>query len=240
VVLVSGSGPQDRDESIAGHRPFLVLADHLARRGIASLRYDDRGTALSTGNFAASTTADNASDALAAVRFLRGQPGISTDRIGIVGHSEGAQIATMVGARQPEVAFIVMLAGAGLPGDSILILQTRAIMAAGGTPRDQIDRQTRLRHAIFSAIKSSADSAEGVARAVAAAREVVASFPVSVRDDANAMTTGLINSLGAPWMSYFIRNDPREDLRRLRIPVLALIGGLDLQVPPSENIGAIE
>jgi fermentation-respiration switch protein FrsA (DUF1100 family) len=131
VVLVSGSGPQDRDETIFGHKPFLVLADHLTRRGIAALRYDDRGTARSTGQFSGATTEDLATDTMAAVDFLKTAEAIDTKRIGLIGHSEGAMIAPMVAAQSDDVAFIVLLAGPGVPGDELLLVQGELILKAG-------------------------------------------------------------------------------------------------------------
>src|SRR5690606_24771418 len=113
VVLISGSGAQNRDEEVFGHRPFLVLADHLTRHGIAVLRYDDRGTGRSTGNFAIATSRDFAADAAAAVAYLTSRPEIDRDRIGLIGHSEGALVAPMVATRSSDVAFIVLLAGTG-------------------------------------------------------------------------------------------------------------------------------
>src|SRR5947207_2051717 len=122
-----------------GHRPFLVIADYLARHGIASLRYDDRGFAKSTGSFGTSTSADFAADAEAAVRFLQRLPGIARDRVGILGHSEGGLIGPMIAARTADVAFLVLMAGPGMPGDSLNLLQLRRLMQTTGAPTAQID-----------------------------------------------------------------------------------------------------
>src|SRR5512146_2301621 len=140
VVMVTGSGPQNRNEELLGHKPFLVIADYLARHGIASLRYDDRGFGKSTGSFAASTSADFANDAQAAVGFMRTQTGVARDHVGILGHSEGGLIAPIVAARSKDVAFVVLLAGPGLPGDSILLMQQELIAKAQGAPPELIDR----------------------------------------------------------------------------------------------------
>jgi len=125
VVLITGSGPQDCDEAVMGHRPFLVLADHLTRQGIAVLRCDDRGFGKSTGNFATAIDADFVDDALAAVNYLRTRPEIDPRRIGLVGHSEGGIVAPRAAARSPEVAFIVLLAGIGVPMEEVLLRQSR-------------------------------------------------------------------------------------------------------------------
>ncbi|MCZ8215835.1 MAG: alpha/beta hydrolase, partial [Cyclobacteriaceae bacterium] len=121
VILISGSGPQNRDEELMGHKPFLVLSDHLTKNGIAVLRYDDRGTALSKGDFKTATSADFATDVEAAMAYLKTRKEINKKKIGLIGHSEGGLIAPMVASRSKDVSFIVLLAGPGIPGDSILL-----------------------------------------------------------------------------------------------------------------------
>lgn len=239
AVLVSGSGPQDRDETLLGHRPFLVLADHLARRGIATLRYDDRGVGESGGDFARSTTADFADDAEGAVRFLRGTRGVSRDRIGIIGHSEGAVIAPAVAARSRDVAFVVMLAGPGVPGDSLLLLQGRALMTAAGAPAESIERAAAVNRRIYTALIVGSDSADIIRRVRAAEAEYLASLPVAERAAADSALTQGRGGLVTPWIRHFLAYDPRPALRQLRVPVLALNGTLDLQVPHEENLAAI-
>ncbi|MCX8014053.1 MAG: alpha/beta hydrolase, partial [Rectinema sp.] len=150
VVLVSGSGPQDRDEALAGHRPFLVIADYLARRGIASLRYDDRGVGASQGNFAEATTLDLTLDAEAAVAFLKKHPEIDPTRIGMVGHSEGAIIAAIAASRNPQISFIVKLAGPGIKGDQLLLLQNTAIALASGMSPVQIKKTNDINRAVYA------------------------------------------------------------------------------------------
>ena len=240
VVFVTGSGPQNRNEELLDHKPFLVIADYLARHGIASLRYDDRGTAQSTGVFGASTSADFAQDAEAAVHFLRMESGIARNRIGIVGHSEGGLIAPMVAARSADVAFIVLLAGPGVPGDSILLLQNALIAAASGVRPAMVQRDREVNRRLLDAIKVSRDSADAVVRIGEVSRSMVAARP----GDEQALVTRQVGALSAvylsPWMRYFIPYDPRPALRRVHVPVLALGGTLDLQVPYAENLGAIE
>jgi uncharacterized protein len=240
VVFVTGSGPQDRDETLLGHHPFLVIADYLARHGIASLRYDDRGVARSTGSFANSTSADFADDAEAAVRFLRGVPGIARDRVGIIGHSEGGLIGPMVAARSPDVAFVVMMAGPGIPGDSISLLQQRLIALAGGAPAARVDASVAANRRLMQAVKTAPDSATAVANVQAARSEILVDIPDTQRAAVAAQIDQGIRELEQPWMRYFLRYDPRPTLRKVHVPVLALGGTLDLQVPPEENLSAID
>jgi hypothetical protein len=132
VLLISGSGPQDRDETIVGHKPFLVLADHLTRLGVAVLRVDDRGVGQSTGQFLECTSQDFADDALAFIEFLKAHSKIDSRRIGLIGHSEGGLIAPLVAARSADVAFVVLMAGPGLTGEEIFYLQGALIAKAEG------------------------------------------------------------------------------------------------------------
>ena len=238
--MVTGSGPQNRNEELLGHKPFLVIADYLARHGIASLRYDDRGTAQSTGSFSAGTSVDFANDAEAAVRFLRGQPKIDRDHVGIIGHSEGGMIAPMVAARDRDVAFIVLLAGPGIPGDSILLLQEQLIAAAMGTPAALIERNTDVNRRLFAAIKSATDSADAAARVTAAAQRMIATLPDNERAAAEQQLRAARDQLLTPWMRYFLSYDPRPTLRKVHVPVLALDGTLDLQVPYKQDLAAID
>jgi pimeloyl-ACP methyl ester carboxylesterase len=242
VVLVSGSGPQDRDEAILGHRPFAVLADHLTRNGIAVLRYDDRGVRGSTGSFADATSGDFADDALAAVRYLGTRREVAPRKIGIAGHSEGGLIAPMVAVRAPEVAFLVLLAGTGLPGDSILKLQGRLIARAGGTPAEVIEQSARAQARMFAVIREGGDSAAVRARLRQIGAEMMAQITEEQRRAAQLTPEVMEASIGqmnTPWFRYFLAYDPRPTLRRVRVPVLALNGSLDLQVPAKEDLAAI-
>jgi len=238
VVFVTGSGPQDRDETIVGHHPFLVLADYLARHGIASLRYDDRGFAKSTGNFGTSTSADFAVDAEAAVHFLQGVPGIARDRVGIVGHSEGGLIGPMVSARSRDVAFLVLLAGPAMPGDSLSLLQLRAL-AGSAAPPAQLDALAAINRRLYAAVTGSKDSSDAVARLLAAKQAILAAAPDDQRAALGARLDQVIPTLISPWMRYFLRYDSRTALRNVHVPVLALGGSRDQQVPPHENLTGI-
>lgn len=240
VVFVTGSGPQDRDEAVMGHRPFLVIADYLARHGIASLRCDDRGFAKSTGSFDAATSADFAVDAEAAVRFLRKVKGVAPDRVGILGHSEGGLIGPMVAARTQDVAFLVLLAGPGLPGDSLSLLQVRSRVEVQGAPPAQVQAALETNRRLLRAVAGARDSADAAARVEAAKQEVLAGLPEDKRSAAATRMGASIPQLLAPWMRFFLGYDPRGALRRVRVPVLALGGSLDVQVPARENLPEIE
>jgi hypothetical protein len=236
AVLITGSGQQDRDESLMGHKPFLVLSDYLTRRGIAVLRMDDRGEGGSTGNFAASTTADFANDVEATVRFLAARPEVARNKVGLIGHSEGGVIAPMVATRSPGVAYVVMLAGTGIPGDSLLRLQGAAILRASGASEEMVKRQGEVQGRVFAALRGGGDSA-------AVARRVRASLTPEERAAAATTPDSLppsVRPLLTPWFRYFLGYDPRPALQRLTVPTLALNGSLDVQVPAKENLGAID
>ena len=238
VVLVTGSGPQDRDETILGHHPFLVIADYLGRHGIASLRCDDRGFARSTGTFGTATSADFAADAEAEVHFLQRIPSIAPNRVGIIGHSEGGLIGPMVAARSRDVAFLVLLAGPGIPGDSLSLLQLHAL--AGATlPAAQLDAMAAINRRLYAAVTGSRDSADAVARLNAAKGAILASTPDGQRAAMGVRLDQTIPTLTAPWMRYFLRYDSRIALRSVHVPVLALGGSLDEQVPARENLAGI-
>jgi hypothetical protein len=236
AVLITGSGQQDRDESLMGHKPFLVLADYLTRRGIAVLRMDDRGEGGSTGDFGRATSADFANDVEAAVRFLAARSDVARNKIGLIGHSEGGVIAPMVATRSRGVAYVVMLAGTGIPGDSLLRLQGAAVLRSSGASEEMVRRQGEVQGRIFAAARAGRDSADAARRIRAALtpqeRAAGASSPDSI--------PGPMRALLAPWFRYFLGYDPRPALRRLTVPTLALNGSLDVQVPAKENLAAID
>lgn len=223
VLLVTGSGAQDRDESLMGHRPFLVLADHLTRQGIAVLRVDDRGVGGSTGDLSQATGEALARDAAAGVRFLRGHARIDPARVGIVGHSEGGLIGPRVAADDPKLAFLVMMAGTGVPGHAVVREQSVAILRANGVPAAAIEL---ARHQQAKALQVVLDQADD-----AAARSELEALGIP-GPQAEPMLT--------PWFRSFVAYDPAPTLARLRCPVLVLNGELDLQVLPDQNLPAIE
>ena len=231
VILISGSGPQDRNEALMNHKPFLVLADHLTRAGIAVLRYDDRGTAKSTGDFAASTTEDFAADARAALAFLRKQPGIDSDRVGVLGHSEGAMAGPMVAAGNPDVAFVVMLAGPGVIGEQMLYQQNDALGRSAGMPQEGIDANRRLQEKIFAVVKAEADPE--VRRKKLDELLASAGLPDGARK-------AQVEAAGSAWLRYLLQYDPAVVLRKVKQPVLAINGALDTQVVAEQNLPAVE
>lgn len=239
VVLVSGSGPHDRDERMVGHRPFFVLSDYLTRRGIAVLRYDDRGAGRSGGSFAASTTADFTDDAEAAVQFLALRPEIDRARIGIAGHSEGGAIAPIVASRSKDVAFIVLMAAPGVPGDSLLVLQNQAQLRIAGLSALEAEPLARLTSRLLHAVSSANDSVQARTRVVEIEESYIVAQQPDRREPLRANLANRNAQLLTPWMRYYLAFDPRKALATVRVPVLAMNGTLDGQVVYRENLDAI-
>ncbi|HEY5106421.1 MAG TPA: alpha/beta fold hydrolase [Caulobacteraceae bacterium] len=231
VVLIAGSGPNDRDETIFGHKPFWVLADYLSRRGIAVLRYDKRGIGASSGDYAHASSLDFAADAAAAVAWLRGRPEINHAKIGLIGHSEGGIIAPIVADRDPAIAFIVLLAGPGLNGEEILKLQGPLVERAAGAGPEKIAENQALNARLYAIVKSAKTQAEieAKARPLLAEAAAKAGLP-STALDAQA------GAISSDWFRFFLTYDPLPALREVRCPVLALAGSKDLQVPAAENL----
>jgi pimeloyl-ACP methyl ester carboxylesterase len=239
VLLISGSGSQDRDSTIAGHKPFLLIADTLTRRGIAVLRVDDRGVGGSERGLVSPTTAGLAGDTRAGVSLLAARSDIRRERIGLVGHSEGGVIAAMLAADDARVAFIVMLAGGGVRGDELLMQQAEVLLTAGGTPRPLIDWDLKMRRSVYDIINAEVDGKPNEA-ARQVALQNVAAFPGMPDASTARQTMGqLMQSMSAPWWRYFLSYDPATALARVKIPVLAVIGTRDTQVPSGPNLAAI-
>jgi hypothetical protein len=240
ALLISGSGPEDRDEAVFGHRPFLVLSDHLTRAGIAVLRVDDRGVGGSTGSFARATSEDFAGDALAAIEFLSTRREIDHRRIGLIGHSEGGLIAPMVAVRTPAVAFMVLMAGPGVPGDSVLMLQTVAIRRSMGAEPSAAEQVVSRR--LYDRIRAadSLGALRGARELVRLQLEAVPAEQRAALGDPDSTAIGVLRRLYTPWMRFFIAFDPRPTLHRVKCPVLAINGERDIQVLPKENLAAID
>jgi uncharacterized protein len=235
VLLITGSGLQDRDETLFNHRPFAVIADYLARRGIASLRVDDRSIGKSTGDVRNATSADFATDVEAGVAFLKTRPEVSPQKIGLIGHSEGGLIAPMVAAK-PEngIAFIILLAGPGVTGDRVLIEQQTADLKASGASTKQIESNRKVMETIVPIIKASKESRETLLdRLVKAVKEIQPKASTKkIRDNVRYLTS--------PWVKFFLNYDPAPALAAVKCPVLALNGAKDVQAIPQLNLTAIE
>ncbi|MCU0326509.1 MAG: lysophospholipase [Spirosomaceae bacterium] len=242
VILISGSGPQNRDEELLGHKPFLVISDYLTRNGIAVLRFDDRGVGQSKGVFKTATSADNASDVESAVAYLRTRKEIK--QIGLMGHSEGGLIAPIVAATNPNVAFIVLLAGTGIGGDKLLLMQQELIARANGTDEKEIVLTKKMSEKVFELIKKSNDDeqlkkdlGEYIKKELKENPEIK---PANQKEEEfiAEQVKGAMSPW--PWMQYFLKYDPETSLKKVKCPVLALNGEKDLQVPAKENLSAIE
>jgi pimeloyl-ACP methyl ester carboxylesterase len=242
ALLITGSGPQTRDEEIIGHRPFRVIADALARRGVATLRVDDRGVGRSTGSFAGATTDDFANDALAGFRFLASQPEIDRKHVGLIGHSEGALIAAMVASRHRDVAFAVLLAGPGVPGEQLMLDQSAALMRAGGASDSAIAGARAINRLLFDAVLRAHSTAEARAALDSTLKASYSRLDPVTRHQLEAKGGGLaaeFDALSTPWFRHFLASDPSGFLKDVHCPVLALGGSKDLQVPARENLAAI-
>ncbi len=246
VLFLSGSGAQDRDEAVFGHRPFLVLADYLTRRGIAVLRVDDRGVGGSNGNFDKATAEDYVSDAMAGLAYLRSRKEINQELMGLVGHSEGGMIASMVAVRSPDITFIVLIASPGLAIKEMEFSEQARILKAKGASDDLIARNRVLQESLFAVINQDSDSNV-------------------VRDEFTSLITEFFNGLSeeekkiaglseenlkfrihdqfqrlcSPWFRYYLDYDPGKVLKKVTCPVLAVNGEKDVQVTPKENLEAI-
>jgi pimeloyl-ACP methyl ester carboxylesterase len=249
AVLISGSGQQDRDETLLGHKPFMVIADRLTRAGIAVFRYDDRGVGESGGRdqLENATSKDFADDAAAVVEFLKTQPPIDPKRIGLIGHSEGGLIAPMVATMRDDVAFIVLLAGPGVTGREILELQLKLILRAEGQSDEDIVSASKQQKALLDLAVSGASEEEIAERIKTIHDETMAALPASTQPEADEDATleevqikAQIQAVNNAWMKFFLTFDPRPTLAKVTCPVLAVNGTLDLQVWHDQNLPEIE
>lgn len=243
VVLITGSGAQNRDEEIFNHKPFLVISDFLTKNGYAVLRFDDRGVGESEGNHSIATTFDFAEDVRAAIKYLKARNEVDKNKIGLIGHSEGAMIASIVASESDDVAFIILMAGPGLPGDSILYLQTELIYKAEGQSEEQIHEILDELREVYSILKSDIDESEMKERLKRKYQQRFDKMSDEEKQrfgDLNTYMEMEIRIATSPWFRAFLKFDPRPILEKVKCPVLAVIGEKDLQVPPKENLPAIE
>ena len=231
MVLVSGSGQQNRDEELMNHRPFWVIADYCARHGIAVLRYDDRGVGGSDGEVKNATSMDFSYDAEAAFDYLRNRKEINATKVGILGHSEGGVINFMVSARRPEVAFLVSLAGPSVNGIEVLKEQQAAILRASGMSEEMVQFNGKANAQMFDIIETSNDRAE----ADTLLRQLLKGWGYN-----EELTEQTVGQMASPWMYYFLRYDPTDAIVKTNCPALLLNGTKDLQVIASQNLPGYE
>ncbi len=246
VVLVSGSGPQDRDETIGAMKPFRLIADGLTRAGVAVLRFDDRGVAKSTGDFDTATTADFAADASAAIDYLLTREDIDPARVGLLGHSEGGDVAAMLGATNENLAFVVSMAGPAVTGADVLLVQNKRILEAENSPADAVKAQLEFLPKLFEQIQ--AKDAEGIRQLVHDAVLIAIKFlPADKLEEigdveayAKQQADSSATTYNTDWWRFFLSYNPGEDWAKTTIPVLAIYGTLDVQVDADQNAPAFE
>lgn len=243
VVLITGSGPQNRDEELLGHKPFLVLSDFLTKNGIAVLRFDDRGTAASKGDFKTANSLDFASDVEAGLDFLKNRKEINKKKIGLIGHSEGGIIAPMLASSSKDIAFIVLLAGTGIPGDQLLLLQQELIGKDSHISDTGLKTIKTINKGAFEIVVKSTNSEQLKTDLTNYITQVIKENPDAM--DSKGMNQDKfikmqVDQIASPWMQYFIKYNPAETLEKVKCPVLAINGEKDLQVPPKENLEAIK
>ena len=231
LVLVSGSGQQNRDEELMNHRPFWVIADYLSRRGVAVLRYDDRGMGGSTGEVLNATSLDFSYDAEAAFDYLLNRKEINASQVGILGHSEGGIINFMVAERRPEVAFLVSLAGPAVNGIEVLKEQQAAILRAQGMTEEMVQFSGNANVQMFDIIEASSSREE----ADTLLRQLLKGWGCN-----EELTEQTVGQMASPWMYYFLKYDPTDAIVKTTCPALLLNGSKDLQVLASQNLPAYE
>jgi pimeloyl-ACP methyl ester carboxylesterase len=235
AVLITGSGPEDRDETLMGHKPFLVIADYLTRRGIAILRLDDRGVGQSTGDSSKTTIQEMATDVLTGVAFLKSRKEIDPKHIGLIGHSEGGIVGPMAASQSPDIAFVVMLAGTGVSGEQVLYLQAELVARSMGAMDAGIAQNRKTQEMMFNAMRSEANNPDTEA-VIAKLRQA---WKDAYHSDPPKPIEAQFAGVASPELRSFLFYDPAPALRKLKIPVLALNGSRDIQVPPAQNLPAI-
>jgi alpha/beta superfamily hydrolase len=243
VVLISGSGLQNRNEEIMKHKPFLIIADYLTRNGIAVLRYDDRSIGESQGDASQATTENFADDAEAAVKYLQSRSEIDKTKTGLIGHSEGGIIAPMIAARRNDIAFIVMLAGPGIQGKDLLILQTElSLKSMGILPDSIIEKTGATNKKIYETICNIDNVQEREIQIKEYLTQYIADTPKTMKGGKTdeEIIAETMKQVKNPWVVYFLRYDPAPALEKVKCPVLAVNGNKDMQVPSEINLAAIK
>ncbi|MFN5417128.1 MAG: alpha/beta hydrolase family protein [Flavobacteriia bacterium] len=239
VILVSGSGPQNRNEELLNHKPFLVLADYLTRKGIAVLRYDDRGVGESGGKFEGATTADFAYDAQSAYIFLKSQKKINKNRIGIIGHSEGGMVAPMVACADSTVKFIVLLAGPGIPISELMLKQTEVTSRFAGISEEEIAVSLELNKKFYEILNNEPVDSIAKLKIENIVQDHINSMPSEIGKQIEDEMPQITQTMLSPWFRYFINFNPEHYLRQINCPVLAINGLKDCQVSAIENLAGI-
>ena len=243
VLLISGSGDQDRNENIAGHKPFLVIADHLSRRGFAVLRVDDRGVGASSGNPRISTTADFVTDVKSSINFLKSHPAVDPQKIFLVGHSEGGLIAFMTAADlKKELAGIVLLAAPGVPMHELLLRQSADIIRQSGMEEEFIKAADDFNRIFYHTLLADKKNKVTVSSLYQKMLPLLKALPTATKDALEMSESGLRNqcyTFMMPWFRYFVKIDPKSYLKKVKCPVLALNGSMDIQVAAGPNLEAI-
>lgn len=242
VILVTGSGPQDRNEEVFGHKPFLVIADHLTRQGIAVLRYDDRGVGKSTGNFIRATSLDFATDAQSAVAYLKTRKEINPDKIGIVGHSEGGLVAGMAASRSKDINFVVSLAAPGVICYEVMTLQAELIARASGASQTTIAMLKKINNETLEIISKSTDTTLLRSELGAYVKKHLQDYPSQLLPPGQTKEQyfeNQINAICTPWYQFLYKTDPAVFFGKITCPLLALNGTKDLQVDARQNLPAI-
>jgi pimeloyl-ACP methyl ester carboxylesterase len=243
IILITGSGQQDRDETILSHKPFWVIADHLTKNGFAVLRVDDRGMGKSKGELENVTSQDFANDVITSINYLKTRSDIDLKKIGLIGHSEGGMIAPMVAAKTKDVAFMVLLAGPAVRGDEVINEQRVAIMKASGTDSVVVREIDAIGRKIMGIVMDSKTKDEALLKAESATRQWASAarsdskavLNITSDDKIKTYVSQSINQLYVPWFRYFLQYDPAPALERSKCQVLAMYGEKDIQVIPSQN-----
>ena len=240
MLMITGSGAQNRDEELAGHRPFLVIADAVTRAGVAVLRVDDRGVGGSGGDLSQATYADLVGDVEAGVSFLKARPDVDPKRVGLFGHSEGGYLAPLA-ATQTDTAFVILMAGPSVDGERVLELQNRLLLELADATQADVEAQVRFLRALKEVLEREAYD-EAAALVETRVTEQFASLPEDERPDEVTQAQAVAaqqENIVSPYFRSFFLYDPQPALRQLDKPVLAFYGNLDVQVPPVQSVGPL-